>query len=255
MTHPAGKFLFLMPVPMSPEALSSFAAQLPVGIRRENITIDFSSPDSGASLLDTPYDSVIAEATVMKAGLNAEEAGYDLICAYSMSDSGVKGLRSRLNIPVIGAGEATFHLAAQLGKKFSVITMWEPWYQHSHDLADKTGLQSRLASVRHINVRPDTQELLKGKEDIVFGKLEEAANQAIAEDGADVIVLGSTTMNDSHAYLESVLDCPVVNPGQAAYKTCEIIFDLKLTHSKTAHPTPPVLNDAVFGTPPSLKGA
>ncbi|MEM7570140.1 MAG: aspartate/glutamate racemase family protein [Pseudomonadota bacterium] len=252
MSHAAGRFLFLMPVPMTPPALESFAAQLPVGIRRENITLDFSSPESGASLLDTPYDSVIADATVLKAGLNAEKAGYDVVCSYSMSDSGVKGLRSSLSIPVVGAGEATFHLASQLGRRFSVVTMWEPWLEHSHDLAKKTGLTSRLASVRHIDVRPDTQELLAGKEDIVFAKLEEQARKAINEDGADVIVLGSTTMHQSHAYLEGVLDCPVVNPGYAAYKTCETLFDLKLAHSKHAHPAPPVRNDAVFGPPPSL---
>ncbi len=35
----------------------------------------------------------------------------------------MKPLRSRLSIPVIGPGQAMFHLACQLGQKFSILSM------------------------------------------------------------------------------------------------------------------------------------
>jgi len=87
------------------------------------------------------------------------------------------------------------------------------------------------------------QELLEGKEEIVFGKLEEQGLAAIEQDGADVIILGSTTMHQSHAYLSEKLPVPVINPGLVAYKICEMFLDLGITHSKRAYPTPENLQD------------
>jgi Asp/Glu/hydantoin racemase len=43
--------------------------------------------------------------------------------------------------------------------------------------------------------------------------LAEAGRKAIEEDGADVLLLGSTTMHQAHAYLAERLPVPVINPG------------------------------------------
>ena len=105
------------------------------------------------------------------------------------------------------------------------------------------GLMSRVASIRSIDTRPDVQELLEGKEEIVFGKLEAQARASMEEDGADVIVLGSTTMHQSHQHLKKTLPIPVINPGVIAYKLCEVFRELELCHSKTAFPTPENIQD------------
>ncbi|MNY78039.1 hypothetical protein D3C86_2181290 [compost metagenome] len=39
---------------------------------------------------------------------------------------------------------------------------------------------------------------------------------------------------------------PVLNPGQVAYKLCELFLDLGLAHSKFAYPSPETLKDAAF---------
>jgi allantoin racemase len=153
---------------------------------------------------------------------------------------------SRLKIPVVGAAMSAFCLAIQLGQRFSILTMYEPWRRDLVEVVRRYGLSASLASVRSIDVRPDTRELLSGKEDVVFGALETAARAAIKEDGADVIVIGSTTMYQSHTYLASVLPCPVINPGLAAYRVCENLIDLDLAHSKIAYPSPEVVRDSLF---------
>jgi len=71
-------------------------------------------------------------------------------------------------------------------------------------------------------------------------RLKAEALRAIEEDGADVIVLGSTTMHQSAAYLASELPVPVLHPGQVAYKQLETLIELGLTHSKKAFPAPEV---------------
>jgi len=242
------RFLFILPVALPKEVLGNFAIQIPEHIRRNDISIDFIGTKNGASLMDSPYESTLADAMVLDAGAKAEADGYDAVCSFSMSDSGVSALRSRLSIPVVGACQASLAMGLQLGKKMSVITMWAPWAHHAQENAEKYGLKDRVASVRHIDTRPDTHELLSGKEDFVFKKLEDQAVAAIKEDHADVIILGSTTMYQSHQHLTQHLPCPVISPGMAAYKTCEMLVDMKLTASKIAYPTPGTLNDDVFSS-------
>jgi allantoin racemase len=236
----------ILPVPLPAAALARFAVQIPDAQRRGDIEIDFVGCRAGASLMDSAYESTLADAFVLDAGATAESDGYDLVCSFSMSDSGVAALRSRLQIPVVGAGQAALSLAAQLGHRFSVVTMWEPWRRHVIENVARYGMSEKLASVRHIGVRPDPRELLAGKEALVFAALAEAGKAAITQDGADVIVLGSTTMYQAHAYLTRELPCPVVNPGLAAYKTCVTLLDLGLAHSKLAYPSPGAVEDNLF---------
>lgn len=236
----------ILPIALPAAALDRFAAQIPEGLRRPDIAIDFVGCRAGARTMDSAYESTLADAFVLDAGATAEAEGYNAVCSFSMSDSGVAALRSRLSIPVIGAGQAALALAAQIGHRFSVITMWEPWRQHVLENAAKYGLTARLASVRHINTHPNPQELLAGKEHFIFGALEAAAKEAITGDHADVIVLGSTTMYQAYAHLAATLPCPVVSPGLAAYKACETLLDLGLSHSKLAYPSPESTCDSVF---------
>jgi len=43
------------------------------------------------------------------------------------------------------------------------------------------------------------------------------------------------------------LPIPVINPGQVAYKTLEMLIELGLSHSKKAFPTPEIPKDADIG--------
>ena len=161
----------------------------------------------------------------------------------TVSDSGMYALRSRLSIPVLGPGQVAFHIACCLGHKFSIITMWDEWFHLYTKTLKEYKLESRCASMRSIKTRPDLAELLAGKEEIIFKKLEQASLAAINEDGADVIVLGSTTMHQSHGFLAKVLPVPVINPGLICYKLCEVFLETGLTHSKHAFPPPELPND------------
>lgn len=242
----------IIPVPVPPEALDAFASQVPAALRRSDVKLDFRCAEKGGTALDSPYEGVIADAFCLAAGMNAEAEGYSAVCINSMSDSGVAALRSRLSIPVFGAAAPTYHLAAQLGRKFSILSMWDNWRWLYDKVLGEQKLADRVASIRTIGVPPDTSELLAGKEDMVFPKLLKAARDAVEQDGADVLVLGSTTMHQSHAFLSEQLDAPVLNPGLVGLKTCEMALDLGLSHSKSTYMSPRKTIDDVF--PTSLPG-
>jgi allantoin racemase len=227
-----------MIVPVPDAVLGMFAAQLPTELVRNNIKVDFVAAGNNLSVLDSHYEMTLADAAGLEAGVSAQKEGYAAVCVNSMSDSGVSALRSVLDIPVVGPGQATMLAACMLGKRFSILTMWDRWRPLYDKVATEQGLLHRMASVRSIGVPPDTSELLSGKEDSVFPLLENEARRAIDEDGADVLILGSTTMYQSHRYLAERLPVPVLNPGIIAYKVCELLIDTGLSQSKTAFVPP-----------------
>ncbi|MDE8652007.1 aspartate/glutamate racemase family protein [Novosphingobium album (ex Liu et al. 2023)] len=236
----------IVPVPVPQAALAAFASQIPPGLLHPGIAVEFGCAARGGGTLDSLYEGAIADAFCLEAGARAEEEGFAAVCINSMSDSGVAALRSRLTIPVVGTAQATYHLACQLGKRFSILSMWDRWAWLYDKVLHEQGLAHRLASIREIGVRPDTAELLAGKEDSVFPLLLDAARRALDEDGADVLVLGSTTMHQSHAWLAERLAVPVLNPGLVGFKTCEMLLDLGLAHSKRAYRAPERTADGIF---------
>lgn len=247
----ARKIQMLLPVPVPDAARGLFEAQVPEAAKRPGSIVEFAFPREGARILDSYYEDVLASAFILEAAIAAEKDGYDAICIDTVTDTGIEALRSRLSIPVVGAGESSFLLAASLGTKFSIVTLWDKWSPAYRKVLLRHGLLDRLASIRDINTRPDLDELLTGKEEVVFAALEEAARRAVDEDGADVIMLGSTTMYQSHQYLAERLAVPVINPALVGYYQCEMLLDLGLAHSKHAFPSPEVTNDEVFGQVPS----
>ncbi len=233
----------IVPIAMDEEGVANRASQLPSQVIAPGFKPEFEAVSWGAALGDSYHDMLLMDFTVFQAGIDAEEQGYSAVVIDTVSDSGLRPLRSRLSIPVLGPGETAFHMAMTLGKKFTVLTMWDEWFPLYEKTLTEYGYWPRVASLRSIDTRPDLEELLEGKEEVVFAKLKAEAEKAIEEDGADVIVLGSTTMHQSADWLANELPIPVINPGLVAYKQAELLVQLGLTHSKKAFPPPGVIND------------
>lgn len=241
----------IVPIPMDEDGVANRARQLPREQVLPGFEPEFVAVRTGARLGDSCYETLLMDMTVVEAGLQAEADGCAAVCIDTVSDSGLAALRSRLSIPVLGPGQVSFHVACMLGERFSIVTMWQPWYALYRGPLIRQGLWPRVASLRSIDTRPDLSDLLAGKEEVIFPKLEAQCRAAIEEDGADVIVLGSTTMHQSHAYLAERLPVPVINPGLVMYKQCEMLLQLGLSHSKKVYPPPEQPQDEIFH---SLRG-
>ncbi len=234
----------IVPIPMDEAGVANRAAQLPSDFVAPGFSAHFAAVKWGAALGDSYHDMLLMDWSVFQAGITAEEEGFAGVLIDTVSDSGLRALRSRLTIPVVGPGEAAFATAMMLGKRFTVLTMWDEWVPLYEKTLTEYGWWDRVASLRSIDTRPDVTELLAGQEEVIFAKLKAEAEAAIAEDGADVIVLGSTTMHQSATWLAANLSIPVINPGQVAWKQLELLLTLGLTHSKKAFPAPEVGKDA-----------
>lgn len=114
----------IVPIPMDAAGVSNRRAQLADALIAPGFAAEFGAVPWGAALGDSYHDMLLMDWTVFQAGIDAEEQGYAAVVVDTVSASGVRALRSRLNIPVIGPGEAAFQTAMLLGKRFTVLTMW-----------------------------------------------------------------------------------------------------------------------------------
>ena len=238
------RVVVLVPFAFDEEGLANRRAQLASVKLGPEIDFDYRPVRAGPALYDSHQDLMLADVAMYEAGLSAQEDGYDAVCIDTMSDSGANALRSVLDIPVIGPGRASYLTALMLGSRFSVLTQWDPWIALYKKGMQELGIAHLCASVRSIDTPPDVENLLGGKEEVVFPKLVEQGLRCI-EDGADVICLGSTTMHQSHAHLVENLPVPVINPGPLTYKLAETMLGLGLTQSRSAYPNPHVRKDAM----------
>lgn len=233
------KVLVIVPFPMTEANRDQRRAQLKAVELSPDLSFEFRSVRAAPKNYVSASDMVLADIGILEAGLGAEAEGFDAVCVDTVSDSGVAALRSELSIPVFGPGRASVLTAMMLGKRFSILAMWPHWrHFYEKTLAD-LGVEKACASIRALDATPDNQSLLAGKEEDIFPALEALGRRCIEEDGADVILLGSTTMHQAHRHLADTLPVPVINPGPLSYKLAEAALGLGLTHSRKAYPISP----------------
>jgi len=170
----------------------------------------------------------------------AEKEGYDAAVIGCFYDPGLRVARELVSIPVFGVAEATMHVAATLGHKFSIIVGRRKWIPKMESNVHICGLEKKLASFRVINftVPRMSKEPEKLKETILT-----EAKKAVEEDGAEVVVLGCTGESGFMKELIIKLGVPVLDPVVTSWKYAEMMADLHrkvgLTHCKLYGYEPP----------------
>lgn len=240
------RLLVIVPAPVSGAQLALRQAQADAARLPAAWQIEFRPVRASADNQVSAHDYAISELCILEAGLTAADEGFDAVCVDTVSDSGVDSLRSVLRIPVVGAGRASCLMAAMLGERFSILTMWDRWRPLYTRTLQKLGLEARCASIRSAGLVPDSRNLLAGKEDDTLPRLLAAARAAVEEDGADVICLGSTSMHQAALYLAENLSVPLINPGPLSYSLAVTMVELDLAHSQRATPAPLVEKKAMI---------
>ena len=118
--------------------------------------------DSGPASVESAYDEAVAVPDTVAQVRQAEREGIDAVIINCMGDPGLDAAREVTSIPVIGPCEASMHVAAMLGHKFSVLGVLDrviPQFEHQ---AQKYGVKDKLASVRSIDL--PVLDLEKGRD-------------------------------------------------------------------------------------------
>lgn len=217
-----------------------------VGLLDPGTEVELRSPRVSGGGADSPYDSFVMELGVLEAGLGAEAEGFDAVCISSMSDSALAQLRSRLTIPVVGPGLVAYHVAGIVGGKFSIVATTPAWRHFYLKNLKLYGLEHRLASIRDLGLDWTLEGFYGSGGPEKVAAVVAAARRAIDEDGADAIVLGSTTMAPAVGPLQAACEVPVIDPGPWALRIAESMVKLGVSHSKRAFPASAFDHDAAL---------
>lgn len=76
----------------------------------------------GPPAIQGPEDGTAAVAGILRLLPEARAAGAEAIVLACFDDTGLAEVRAAASCPVLGIGQAAFHLAALLGHRFSVVT-------------------------------------------------------------------------------------------------------------------------------------
>ena len=120
---PMHRIKVIVPIPMDEAGVANRAEQLPEGFVRSGFQPEFEAVKWGAALGDSYHDTLLMDWTVFQAGVTAEAEGFAGVLIDTVRDSGLRPLRSALNIPVVGPGEDGFAMAVMPGENFSGVTM------------------------------------------------------------------------------------------------------------------------------------
>jgi allantoin racemase len=193
------------------------------------------NPSSGPPSIEGYYDEVFAIpgmiGEVQKAG------SVDAIIIACFDDTGLDAARSFSLAPVIGIGEAAFHLASLIAGKFSVVTTLRrsiPAIEHN---LSRYGLASRCARVRASDVAVLELEVPGSA---ARARISREIDRAIEDDGAEAIVLGCAGMTDLADALAREHGLPVIDGVVAAVKLAEALVGLGLRTSKRAGYATPI---------------
>jgi allantoin racemase len=141
-----------------------------------------------------------------------------------------------LPAPVIGIGEAAFHLASMLGHRFSVVTTLSRSIAAIENNLLKYGLAGRCAKVRACEVPVLSLDDPASDAAARIGAEIELAKQ---QDRAEAIVLGCAGMADLAARLSKRHGLPVLDGVASAVKLAEAFGVLGLKTSKIGAYAPP----------------
>ena len=152
--------------------------------------------------------------------------GYVIAC---FDDTGLDAARCAARAPVVGIGEAAFHLASLVAGKFSVITtLGRSVPALEHNLV-RYGLAARCARVRAAEVPVLS---LDDPNSPARARIGEEIAAALREDRAEAIVLGCAGMADLAAGLSREFGVPVIDGVASAVKLVESLGALSLRTSK-----------------------
>ena len=250
------KLAYLVPAPISvsmgPDEVARRRAVLQE-LAGPGTRVDLVEAAEGPASIESALEEYLSVPGAAREVERLEAAGYDGVLLGCAGDPGLDALREvATRLVIVGPGEASFHMAATLGRRFAVLTPSAGTIGPTYDQVGRAGLRERLAGVRAVEL---PVLAMREDRDRTVAVVSQAARLALDQDGADVLVLGCMSLAFLRVdrELAEAMGVPVVNPLLAGLKFLEALVGAGLHHSKRAFPRPPKLAEGESVTSLHLK--
>ncbi len=225
---------------VNPNTTASMTAKIAAAARdvaRPGTDILATQPEMGPVSIEGYYDEAFAIPGMLGRIREADArsvAGHVIAC---FDDTGLDAARSIATVPVIGIGEAGYHVASLVAGRFSVVTTLArsiPVMEHN---LHRYGLASRCGSVRAAGIEVlALEDPASGAEARISAEIEAAKR----DDRAEAIVLGCAGMADLAAKLSARHGLPVIDGVAGAVTLIEALAAMGVTTSKLGGYAPPL---------------
>ena len=215
---------------INPNTTASMTAKIGAAAKAAaspDVEIRAVNPEFGPPSIEGYFDEAFSVPGLLaEIGKAADADAFVIAC---FDDTGLEAARCATAAPVVGIGEAAFHMASLIAEKFSVVTTLARSIAPIERNLVKYGLATRCARVRAANVpvlaleEPGSDARRTIEKEIV---------RALAEDGAEAIVLGCAGMTDLARDLEARCGAPVLDGVACAVALAEGLARLGLRTSK-----------------------
>jgi allantoin racemase len=215
---------------VNPNTTASMTEKIGAAARKAaspGVEVTAVNPAYGPPSIEGYFDEAFSVPGLLEEVGKAKSANAFVIACFD--DTGLEAARCATAAPVVGIGEAAFHMASLIAEKFSVVTTLSRSIAPIERNLAKYGLASRCARVRASDV-PVLALEEPGSD--ARAKIQAEIERALAEDGAEAIVLGCAGMTDLARDLEAIFGVPVLDGVACAVSLAESLARLGLKTSK-----------------------
>jgi allantoin racemase len=223
---------------VNPNTTASMTEKIAAAARRAaspGTAIVATNPASGPAAIEGFYDEAMSLRGLLE--VIRQRPDCDAVIIACFDDTGLDAARCLTDKPVIGIGEAAYHITAMIANRFSVVTTLArsvPALEHN---LHRYGLAARCARVRSSEVA--VLELEHPGSD-ACDRISAEIGRAVAEDRAEAIVLGCAGMTDLANRLQDAHGLPVLDGVTCAIGLAEAMVRLGLRTSRLGGYAPPV---------------
>jgi allantoin racemase len=190
--------------------------------------------DFGAAIVATRAEHAIAEhAAVVLAARHAQDC--DAVVIAVSYDTGLRALREMLPIPVVGMTEAALLSACMLGGPIGLVGFGRRVWPIYRELIGGYGLAGRIAGSR---ILENTSAYRPGDYTALDAELVTAAQDLVAQEGAESIVLLGAVMAGAARRIEDRVPVPVLDGMRAAVPQVEALLRMGLRKPSTGSYAP-----------------
>jgi allantoin racemase len=197
---------------------------------RPDTDIEVTQPAWGPRSIEGHYEEALAALGVVET-VRERGAEFDGCVIGCYGDPGLHAAREISPVPVVGIAEASMLMACMVAHRFSIVTVLPRVKPMLEDLLRFHGLESRCCSIRTtpLSVLDCERDPTAAEREIV-----RASQAAIAEDGAEAILLGCAGMGPLDKSVEAAVGVPVLDGVACAVKLLESLLDYGITTSRVA---------------------
>ncbi|UGS34519.1 aspartate/glutamate racemase family protein [Capillimicrobium parvum] len=184
----------------------------------------------GAESVECAYEEEFAIMSFLQTIRERADA-FDGVILSCFGDPGLYACRELSPVPVVGIAEASMLMACTVAHKWSIVTVIPRVKPMAEHLVRFHGLEQRCASIRTtpLSVLDCEREPERAVREMV-----KASQAAVAEDGAEAILLGCGGMGPLDDEIAKAVDVPVIDGIVCAVKLLEGLHDYGLKTSRHA---------------------